>query len=58
LATHFEEAIRKSIDAMILKEYREEKNSGGEIISVFVYNPDYLKGEDISSQETQTGETE
>ena len=58
LVSHFGEAIRKSLDAKILQEYREERNSGGEIISVFVYNPDYLKGEDMTSQETQSGETE
>ena len=58
LVSHFGEAIRKSLDAKILQEYQEERNSGGEIISVFVYNPDYLKGEDMTSQETQSGETE
>ena len=56
LEAHFREAIQKSIEAKILREYKEERNSGGEIISVFVYNPDYLKGEDFLSPDEQTGE--
>ena len=56
LEAHFKEAIQKSIEAKILKEYKEEITSGGEIICVFTYNPDYLKGEDILSPEEQTGE--
>lgn len=56
LEEHFREAVQKCIDAKILKGYREEKNSGGEIVSVFIYNPDYLKGEDILSPDEQTGE--
>lgn len=56
LEEHFREAIQKSVEAKILRPgtdkrgnllgYREERNSGGEIISVFLYNPDYLRGED------------
>ena len=56
LEAHFKEAIQKSIEAKILQEYREERSPGGEIISVFVYNPDYLKGEEIETPEEQTGE--
>lgn len=53
----FREAVQKCIDAKILlpgktrhglRGYREEKNPTGEIISVFVYNPDYLKGEEVN----------
>ena len=65
LEDHFKEAVQKCINAKILlpgtdsqghlKGYREEKNSGGEIVSVFVFNPDYLKGEDILPDE-QKGE--
>lgn len=53
----FQEAIQKCIDAKILlpgktrsglRGYREERNPTGEIISVFVYNPDYLKGEEVT----------
>lgn len=61
LEAHFKEAIQKAIDAKILLQgtdkkgnplgYREEKNTGGEIISVFVFNPDYLKGEEILPDE-------
>lgn len=50
----FKEAIQKAKEAKILRGYREERNSGGEVISVFLYNPDYLKGEEILSE----GETE
>ena len=63
---HFREAIQKAINAKILlggvekkgglKGYREERNPGGEIISVFTFNPDYLKGEEIPTPEEQTGE--
>lgn len=63
---HFREAIQKAINAKILlggvekkgglKGYREEKNPGGEIISIFTFNPDYLKGEEIPTPEEQTGE--
>ncbi len=56
LEAHFKDAIQKAISAKILQGYREERNSGGEIVSVFEYNPDYLKGENLSSPETQTGE--
>jgi hypothetical protein len=70
LETHFREAVQKSVDARILLPgtdrkgnllgYREELNSGGEIVSVFNYNPEYLKGEEISrgdlAPEEQTGE--
>lgn len=56
LEAHFKEAIQKAISAKILQGYREERNSGGEVVSVFEYNPDYLKGENMSSPETQTGE--
>ena len=58
LEKHFQEAILKCIDAKILKDgkdrdgnlrgYREEINPGGEKISKFIYNPDYLKGEEIN----------
>ena len=53
----FQDAVRKMIDAKILlpgksktglRGYREEKNPTGEILSVFVYNPDYLKGEVVT----------
>lgn len=53
LEEHFREAVQKSIEAKIIKEYREEKTSGGEIVSVFVYNPDYLKGEEIPLPDIQ-----
>lgn len=53
--THFRDAIQKAIDAKILisgrtrdgswKGYREEKNPGGEVLSVFLYNDFYLKCE-------------
>ena len=57
LETHFHEAIQKCIDCKILlpgrkgkelRGYREEINPGGERLSIFVYNPDYLKGEEIN----------
>lgn len=61
LEEHFREAVQKAIDAKILlpgtdsqgnlKGYKEEINSGGELMSVFVFNPDYLKGEDIFPEE-------
>ena len=53
----FQDAVKKMIDTKILlpgktktglRGYREEKNPTGEIISVFVYNPDYLKGEEVN----------
>lgn len=54
----FQEAVRKCIDAKILlpgktrtgglRGYREEINPGGQTISIFTYNPDYLKGEEIT----------
>lgn len=63
LETHFREAIQKAINAKLLlpgetktgglRGYREEKNSGGETLSVFVYNPDYLKGEEIPQVDEQ-----
>ena len=63
LESHFQEAIQKSIDAKILLSgkdkkgrllgYREETNSGGEEVSVFVFNPDYLKGEEVEREEIQ-----
>ena len=56
LEAHFKEAIQKSIEAKILQEYKEEITSGGEIICVFTYNPDYLKGEEVLSPDEQTGE--
>lgn len=56
LESHFKEAIQKSIEAKILQEYREERTPGGEIMSVFVYNPDYLKGEEIPLPDEQSGE--
>lgn len=46
LESHFREAIDKAKSAKVIYDYKE-RNSGGEIISVFYYNPDYLKGEDI-----------
>lgn len=57
LENHFREAIQKCIDAKILlpgetktglKGYREEVNPGGERLSIFTYNPDYLKGEEVN----------
>lgn len=57
LEKHFKEAIQRCIDAKILlsgktktglRGYREELSPGKEILSVFVYNPDYLKGEEIN----------
>lgn len=54
----FQEAVRKCIDAKILlpgetrtgglRGYREEVNPGGQKLSIFTYNPDYLKGEEIT----------
>lgn len=59
LERDFQTAIQKAIEAKILlpgkkkdgtlNGYREEKTGG--IISVFTYNPDYLKGEIISPDE-------
>ena len=53
LKNHFKEAVQKAIDAKILLPgedrsgrlygYREEKNTRGEVFSIFVFNPDYLK---------------
>ncbi len=61
LEAHFQEAIEKAISAKILLPgkdskgkplgYREERNSGGEVISVFYYNPDYLKGEEMYQEQ-------
>ena len=58
LESHFQEAIQKCVDAKILlpgkskkgglRGYREEVNPGGDKLCVFVYNPDYLKGEEVS----------
>ena len=39
-----------------LNGYRESKNNGGEIISHFFFNPDFLQGEDIGIPEDQSGE--
>ena len=50
----FREAIQKVKDSGLILDYREEKNASGETISVFVYNPDYSKGEE--APETQSGE--
>lgn len=57
LEKHFRVAVRKAIDAKVLLSgadksgnlngYREEKNTRGEIVCVFKFNPDYLKGEEI-----------
>lgn len=55
LEAHFQEAIQKAISAKLITEYREDVNPGGEIISVFVFNPDYLKGVE-TSQDEQRGE--
>ena len=63
---HFREAILKAINAKILlsgtdkktgglKGYREERTPGGEILSIFTFNPDYLKGEEITIPEEQSG---
>lgn len=49
----FQEAIQKAKDSKIISKYREEKNSGGEVVSVFTYNPDYFKGEDIPEIDVQ-----
>ena len=53
LEKHYKEAVRKAIDAKVLLPgedksgrlygYREEKNTRGEVFSIFVFNPDYLK---------------
>ena len=57
LEKHFIDAVRKCIEAKILlpgetktglKGYREEVNPGGERLSIFTYNPDYLKGEEVT----------
>lgn len=58
LEKHYQEAVRKCIDAKILlpgntktgglRGYREEINPGGQKLSIFTYNPDYLKGEEIN----------
>ena len=50
----FREAIQKVKDSGLILGYREEKNTSGETISVFVYNPDYSKGEE--APDTQSGE--
>ena len=53
LEKHFQEAVLKCIDAKILlpgktktglRGYREEVNPGGQTLSIFTYNSDYLKG--------------
>ena len=53
----FRDAVQKCIDAKILlpgktktglRGYREEINPGGRTLSIFTYNPDYLKGEEIN----------
>ena len=53
----FRDAIQKCIDAKILlpgktktglRGYREEINPGGRTLSIFTYNPDYLKGEEVN----------
>lgn len=58
LEEHFKEAIQKAISARILlpspEGYKEEVNSGGEIVCVFTFNPDYLKGEELPP-DVQTG---
>lgn len=51
---HFKEAIQKVKDSYLITDYREEKNSSGETISVFVFNPDYSKGKE--APEIQSGE--
>ena len=57
LEKHFQEAIQKCIDTKILLQgktktglrgYREEVNPGGEKLSIFTYNPDYLKGQEVN----------
>ena len=57
LEKHFQEAVRKCIDAKILRPgktktglqgYREEVNPGGQTLCIFTYNPDYLKGEEVN----------
>ena len=57
LEKHFIDAVQKCIEAKILlpgetktglKGYREEVNPGGERLSIFTYNPDYLKGEEVN----------
>lgn len=57
LEKHFQEAVQKCTDAKILlpgktktglRGYREEVNPGGQTLSIFTYNPDYLKGEEIN----------
>lgn len=47
----FQIAVRKVKDSQIISKYKEEGNSGGEVISVFTYNPDYFKGTEVSSIE-------
>ncbi len=49
----FQEAIQKVMDSQIISKYKEERNTGGEIVSVFTYNPDYLKGVEIPETEDQ-----
>ena len=53
----FRDAVQKCIDAKILlpgktktglRGYREEINPGGRTLSIFTYNPDYLKGEEVN----------
>lgn len=57
LEKHFQEAVRKCIDAKILRPgktktglqgYREEVNPGGQTLCIFTYNPDYLKGKEVN----------
>lgn len=51
----FKEATQKMEDALIIIKYKEERGKGGEIQSVFVFNPDYSKGEEIPEIDEQKG---
>lgn len=53
--TDFREAVQKVKDSGLIQDYREETSSSGELVSVFVYNPHYSKGEE-ESPDVQTGE--
>lgn len=53
--TDFREAVQKVKDSGLILEYREETSPSGELVSVFVYNPNYSRGEE-ESPDVQTGE--
>lgn len=48
LETHFKEAVQKCKDVKLISRYKEKKNSGGEIISIFTFNKDYMEGTEVT----------